>query len=414
MNYQIYSSEREKVDVRYNGVDISRGLSSVLAFSIYFPQLVSYSVIFKSFFRSADVKPIFSAFRDGYIPITCGLNRPDFFELIQAVIKDCPKCTYVPVFKYKLKFSFKAIFFGISKIPSLLKLNLSLKHTFYLISQMVYYCNVLDELESFSKSEEDGSRDKYVAFHSSFGIETVICSFFNLKHTTTYSLSHGLSYVNYKLYNPMDIVNGENITAKYVFVWGESSKFDLINNFGVPENRVIVAGHPKYHFKRFVPKENLKSVVILLGRRIYHDENLKLLSIVNNVANDRFIISVKLHPSLYTIPDYSELCEKYGFKLVDFNTSLTNLLSKNEFDIAISFNTTAYYEAYYNNLVSLRYSDKENEEYPGLHDKFVNEVELRTLLSEISSMDKQDLANKVDELLGYVFSKEVSYNKYLT
>ena len=44
------------------------------------------------------------------------------------------------------------------------------------------------------------------------------------------------------------------------------------------------------------------------------------------------------------------------------------------YDFAIAYNTTAYYEAMYYNMVCFRYVVDENGEFNGLNDKFYDET----------------------------------------
>ena len=131
----------------------------------------------------------------------------------------------------------------------------SYRQKFYIACYFVHYLNIHDSLRAAFK-DTDLRGKKYVPFNSSFDLETLLTQFFAKKGAETYHISHGLSYVKYNNKAGFDAINGENITAKNILVWGETSKTDLVNNHNCDADTITIAGNPKYPYKRINVNDN--------------------------------------------------------------------------------------------------------------------------------------------------------------
>ena len=305
--------------------------------------------------------------------VTFPYSRKDHRVFLDSIIKDL---NHVLITDFRLKFNLNLFitlkhlfesFFLISK------LKLNFKEFLFIWSNYVFYKNSMHELKSLEFGNEV---KKYLSFNSSVSLEALICVCFNEKdNITTYSLTHGQTYINYKTFKPIDIINAINICSDFIIVWGENQKQDLNKNYNFNLENILIGGNPKY--SNFIIKKavkNSKKVLVLLPRREYLKGSLSLLNLLmeNNID-----MIIKLHP-ISNISDFS----KYSSFIIT-NNNIKEIIHKNEISYSITFNSSIYFELWSLGIPCFRYSKFENDTYPGLNDKFESSSELNLLIESL-------------------------------
>jgi len=317
--------------------------------------------------------------------VTYPYSRKDHRAFLDSIIKDL---NHILITDFRIKLNLNLLvtlqhlfesFFLIKK------LKLNLKEFLFIWSNYVFYKNSLYKLNSLDSGSE---LKKYLSFNSSVTLEALICVCLNKKkNITTYSLTHGQTYINYKTFKPIDIINAINICSEFIIVWGENQKQDLNKNYNFDLENILIGGNPKY--SNFLLKKvvkNSKKVLVLLPRRQYLKASLSLL---NLLMENNLDIIIKLHPST-NISDFS----KYSSFIIT-NNNIKEIICKNEISYSITFNSSVYYELWSLGIPCFRYSKYENDTYSGLIDKFESSSELNFL---IKSLEDSSVFNN-DEIL---------------
>lgn len=385
-----------------NNIDFNKAIAHNILNVAYFKP-PSYYTIFKSFFKSLDVKEFVTNFNLHKNVYTCFVDRIDHIALVKSCRADVPNSILLQsqIFKPKLKISIKNIFMSIHTLKKARQLKIDIKSKLYLASQLCYNLNVENALKNeLIKRRSKFTNHSYIALISSYGIENLFSQVINHNSTIrTYSLSHGVSYINYNQQKPLDYINGFNICSQYVIVWGKSSKDDLIKNFNFPQEKILVGGNPKYPSKKINLKTEFKSCIVLLPREIYDKSNIELLELIAEYKKNNSVkVSVKLHPSL-NYQKYEGITKQFGFEICSKNYSLIDELCSDKYDFAIAYNTTAYYEAMYFNLFCLRYAMNENELFDGLEDKFSTVSDLDYIIKQFKRIDASIVDKQATKLL---------------
>ncbi|PWK77723.1 hypothetical protein LX99_02608 [Mucilaginibacter oryzae] len=414
-----YSLLKSEYDLKYKGIDFNRILAHeflLITFrSSEFEKLRYYQII-SLFFKVRKLGKLRDVFSKNIL-VTNGIDRNDYTELIEGFTKDLSDYSYYSLTglpnEYTVKLSLKSFFSAVNYVFFKKRRCInSFKEKLCIAGAIVYYRRILDDLEnSFAGINLQGK--KYVAFNSAYDIETLITLFFKSKGVTTYHLSHGVSYIKYKKTMPLDRVNGENITADNILVWGESSKRDLINNYSIFPEKILVAGNPKYPKRKINVKQSFKTGIVFLGRNIYDDQNVRIVEIVGEVSKlwqIKFVI--KPHPRS-DLNRIRLVAKNYDIDVVDTKYTINDILKTGSYDFAIAYNTTVYYEAMYYSLVCLRYDQDENEDYEGIEDKFRDEESLMKQINKFKNMENEDLNVKIDNLLVTVLGMGIDNYKMI-
>lgn len=361
-----------------------------------------YFKIFKCFVKTINSKEIINSVQENKLIISNFESRDDYNLLVSNVLYSLYDYKYINTFETKFHLSFKNILFSLYACKDILFAYKSLKKFLYISSILTYYKNIYDDLNKNFTNINNVFTKKYLAFNSSIGIECLFVNFFNINtEIETYSLTHGFSYVAYKKKIPIDFINGYNLSAKKVFVWGEFSKKNLMKNFKIDPKKIIVAGHPLYFKRQKVIFTKIKNCLVLLPRDVYDVENKILLKIIALTSNKlKLNVSVKFHPTSILDDEYNLILNQNKF-LVITNSTVKDLLNSKRFDFCVTYNSTVYYEAMYYGKPCFRF-DHINEDFKGLKDIFHDDLSLISLLYE-TSKDK-NLDKKFEELLLNVFS----------
>lgn len=417
--FQQYKLLKASFTFTKSGISYANVLAPAFITLIFEPEKfnkLTYKDIFRNACETLDVTQLKALFLQNKNVCTCINTRNDYLELLNAYLKDVSNVSAPFLIKQLAKKKVLNIGNIITAALYMLRYKGSLtsfKQRAYLASYLIYNLNVSNALHKAFKNVDVNNKG-YIPFNSAYNIEALFVQFFKLRGCNTYHVSHGLSYVQYKLDLAYDIVNGENITAQKVLVWGNSSKSDLIENYQVEDDRIFVAGNPLYADREINVNQHFKKCVVFLGRSVYDEYNVKLLTILGNVKRQTGIdFYIKAHP-LSNILLFTEYCNNYKLSLLAKEDSIQSLLSSGFYDFAIAFNTTSYYQAMYYNLVCLRFGQCENEQYLGLDDKFFDELTLIDAIEKFKQMNVAEINKQIANLLHYCLGMGINnYSKII-
>ena len=130
---------------------------------------------------------------------------------------------------------------------------------------------IIDELE-----KQDIQCEKYIAFNSSYLVESFLTYYFRNRGIKTYSLQHGM-YFNYINDTPYDVINFENVCADKLLVWGEYSKKE-ITPLMPKSSDCAVFGYPDSKFPVISSQVSSDKILVLLPRDIYLDKTFPPVS----------------------------------------------------------------------------------------------------------------------------------------
>jgi hypothetical protein len=408
-----YLSLKKEYNFTRNGVKFDKVLAVQLIQVVY--QLVALDKLKlketkRLLYKTLDVSPLADAFKSHNVISTYILERKDYTELLNSYFAGVTdyKRVFLPSLIYKTKFAPLNII-NVFSFVFLKRHSGTLKEKLYIACYLVYYLNILNTLgTAFEHINLVGK--KYIPFNSSFDIETLLVQFFKGKGVDTYHISHGLSYIKYNNYTGFDAVNGENITAEKILVWGESSKTDLINNYRRNAGTITVAGNAKYPYKTVNARTGFKKGIIFLGGAIYDKENEAIINLAGSIAAKHGIqFAIKAHP-FSNIPVFEQAAEAKGITLLAQEKTIDEILQASEYDFAIAYNTTVYYEAMYYDMVCFRYAENENGAFNGLDDKFYDEKSFGHQLQRFKKMDLVALGSEIEKAL--VDNLGMGINKY--
>lgn len=274
------------------------------------------------------------------------------------------------------------------------KSDLRLKEKIDLTSEVVYYCNTLDALKKIDFS----SVKRYVSEIDVRRFENLLTQYMQQNNIPTFSLVEGMLYV-FQGKIPHDSVHYEMLTTDKLMCWGQYT-IDELTEFGISNNRLILAGYPKnVKITKFKSLNNFKKCMVLIARSQFDQANYKLLEILSGYT-DKFDICLKLHPSCdYSY--YSEYAINHNMDIVDKALALNDCLNQSVFDWAIAVNTTAYYEALMRGVPCLRFEDDSFQLPKGCNDNFSTANQLEDILERLSNTDIIEYQKEVDDILKY-------------
>jgi hypothetical protein len=398
-NYRRYLSLKERFNFIYKDVEYGKVLAfdlGMIAFKHLKPR-INRETLYDLFF-SVDISLLIKVCSENDKLMLCSMDRVDYKIQVDKTTENLSSVESILLENLDKKFKFNPIRIISSFYLSykLLKGQESFFVMLFVASKIVFYKNIHHQLlHNFNGIKGK----KLITFNSAVGAENLICQIFNINDGITFSLSHGF-FVLYKDFIPIDIINGENIVAQKILVWGSDSVIDLNRNYKLSKERIVVAGNAKYPSKTIKVKQTFEKCIVLLGRPIYNVSNLEIIKILKKTILESPMISfdVKLHPSL-NIELYKELCDQANIKVLEGNKSLIDIFGDDKYDFAIVNNSTAYYEAMYADMICFRYELSENEQFNGLVDRFLDSETLKNRIEYFANIDSIKINSEVEVLL---------------
>jgi hypothetical protein len=397
--FEQYKKQKQKLAVNYKGYELDKILAVDLIALIYKKEKFNFKSLLRFVLRLKVEIPD----QTGTVLYSIGrYGRKDYYELldyvrIQAVGSLLDLSKIKPSMSINILNMVKAVrIVNNTDLDFLNKLTLAAKVT--------YTLNTIDYLEKRNQSEHN--INSFCSFCSNLNEEAILDFYFKKRNIPTYTLQHGLWFI-YEKY-PVDAIAYENLIADKLLSWGQYTIDEFIA-FGVNKKQLLLAGYPKYAHALSRPKKkqgNLK-VLVLFARKIHHKNNLALIDLLANTKVN-LEVEFKLHPSLDR-HKYSQLAEFNGFSMAPQGT-INELLKTGGYDFSISYNSTAYYDSYMNNCISLRYKDVDADNaLEVLDDGFSSGEELLHKLDLVQQgIASQVVWDKVTERLHYILGYGVN------
>lgn len=418
--FDIYKEIKNEIKFDYKGYSIEKIIAIDLILRIYIHRnytlksIVSFIIkkIVPHYFTTLDLKTLEKNSPSKTLFSMGIFKREDYYEIWESAKSHVKEKTSYDFSEQKSK-----IHFNIKNIRRAWNIinrtkKLSLLDKFWLAAKLTYYFNFIDDIEKL-----EPVAGKYCAFSCVHDFETIFTFYFQKKGIPTYNLQHGI-FTLFKKSVPLDAILYENFVSDYQLCWGESTK-DVLMEYGINANALIVAGYPRKINRPPVPEKlNNNECIVLLARFSYHHSNMKLLSILEKLSEEDDInVHLKLHPSLFSpqfLRYYEEIAEKNRWTIEPDDVTLDKLLKNKMFGWSIAVNTTAYYEAWLEYLPCLRFNDGSFDDMVDvLDDTFKSFDELKRLYQTIPFDNPGGLKSFFDEVnenLDYAIG--IDTNKY--
>ena len=351
MSFDKYKELKLDFDYDYKGYPIGKILSVDLASLAFDKNKFSIRVLLNLFLKRKIKIP-----ESSELLFSIGdYRRKDYYEILSYIRNSIrEKSDLIDLSKNEnnkvVCISINNIFLSFKIISQSSHLqSLCLLDKMTLASKLVYTLNSIDSLEQ-NQTEHRVSR--FISFCSNLNEEAILDFYYQKKGVETLTLQHGLWFIYSS--PPIDAITYENLVANKLLCWGKYTKDEFLR-YGIESERIIVSGYPKNH-KQLVARtiKGRVKILVLLSRAMFDKNNFELLDLLLtcDVEADFFI---KIHPSL-SFEKYARYASLNGFKMAEDQT-IPNLLGSNKYDFSVSYNSTAYYDSYINNCVSLRYKD---------------------------------------------------------
>lgn len=391
-------------DFSYNedGIDFKKAITINAAYCYAMNRGSKYCLLkylIRFFFPLQEVC-FFDAFTKKKILFTSGVYRKDYDELIQTIRASVPNSSYFhlgSLFKRKFRLP-KGFYFNVLKAG--FKCRCNIKQKFYLAFKLLDYVEAYKSLKHSGSYVALNADYCYVPLNSANGIENIITQYLNSRGCRTFHLCHGLHFSpNYKFWS-IDAFNKELISAQIVLSWGKSFENNDKRLYHHHYHHEIV-GNPKYPVKKICINFATDSCIVFLARVQYSNNNYKLLSVLREYSkNHDTKFYIKPHPT-DDMNTLRRISISSGFVLFDDGRTVSEILNSSTFGFAIAYETTAYFEAMYNNLVCFRYAFEENESYGDFDDRFIESSDLKDQVRKYSTMNLMELSSKIQTYLEY-------------
>lgn len=326
-------------------------------------------------------------------------KRADYYREINFVRKGISgELLDLSDIKKEFKISFYNIYSAFSHI-FFRRLDLSLKSKLLLWAKTVYVLNFIKDLE---KNAPPNELKKFCSFCSSHVEEAILDYYFQKNGISTYTLQHGLYFI-YDSY-PIDSIAFENLPTQNFLCWGKYTKDEFLK-YGIDTCQIKVTGYP-LPTKKLYRKEadnNQPNILVLFARLQYHQNNMALVEILKELKKQEKVnIYLKLHPAL-NADVYRKIADENNFVMAE-NLTIQELMQKNTYDCSIVYNSTAYYDSYINNCISLRYKDEQADNSIDVHnDSFYDAQDLLKKIQWVKEKNtSQEFWDNTSEQLKYI------------
>lgn len=391
-NYNRYKKLKEELDFIYKGIHINGPMSSRI-WSIANGGKLEYKYIVRAFltlsFPKMDKqKKIFAVYSR--------FKRKDYEELFKTVtdklgdevypfyLNDCKYIMHVNLKSCLAVFRF---FFSKERQD-----KLSLKEKMYLIFNYIGYCNFVDILFNM----DFGEVRKFLCMQSAQPYENILTQFFHNIGMKTYSLSEGVYYVQRSSIT-WDCLSYENSVTDFFLLWGNFT-YQEFKNWGMPENKMLIAGYAKNFRQIKMKQENkFRTCLALLAREQFRKSNLDMLTILGDNRYN-FKVCLKLHPGS-DFAFYEKYANEHDMTIVPNEKTIYDCLDNSIFDFAVGVNTGAYYDTLLRGVPCLRYSDDTFQVLAGYDDIFDNCESFEDKYNKIRNISKNEYQKEIDEVL---------------
>ena len=373
-NFLLYKKIKKQLNkFKVNLIQLDKLSSSLLAHFILLPNTPIVIKILKTLRSMFFVPRIDFNF----------INYKNIF--IYSVDREDSKIT-IDFYKKKYKKKFMDFYMSNRK----LKLYLSLKNYIYAykitkkikITKFTYkiytFCSIVGGLNFYDYLYKNLNSKKikienFLTYNSSFMYEAILTVFLREKKIKTNSLQHAFYYKMKRI--SYDIINYENPQAENLLQWSnycinsikrEVPKHTKQVNFGYIHTK---------NFKSSYSKKN-KNIFVPLPRKIYFEDNIKLIKILEFTEFDQFNILISAHPNDKN--KYSSDKKNIKFISEDFHQAI----KKRKYQFIISFNTSCVFLSPLYNIPPLLFRTKNLEIIEKKFETFENKDELINIIKQ--------------------------------
>ena len=394
--FEKYQELKSNYDFVYKGIHLNK----VVTIMLWSLAKHNSSLNIKSFiklFCHLDTRELKQFSKDDWI-ITFGrYNRKDHIELFENVLKRLNHpIKYAKPFNWGKKYCFNpelicsSYKFVFSKKYS----SIGLSEKLCLANELVFYANAIKEINRYDFNKAK----KFMCLCDSQEIENLLTQFFQTRKVPTYAFMEGIMFV-FKGEVPFDCIQYENLTTDTKLSWGHFSRDELIK-YGIPPERIKVAGYPKYvEGRKLKPNNTFKKCMALLSRDSFRSSNMCLLDILSNYSKEQEIW-LKLHPGCDK-NHYEKYASDHQMHIVPTEKTVNECLNQDDFDYAISVNTSAYYEALMRGLPCFRLYDGKFNLMFGMDDTFGSVEGYNAVYEKLSKMKNDEYQVMIDKTLKY-------------
>ena len=320
---------------------------------------------------------------------TYSIDRPDYHYLMHQYFGQDSKPFFVGIKNSKselLSNPLSDLYYALKSVVFICNIQIGLFDRIKFMPLLSICFKIIDSLESKKINCE-----KYIAFNSSYKVESFLCFYFRNRGIETISLQHGM-YYKYHNEVPLDIINYENVCADLLLTWGRYS-YEQTSEFLPKSSRSIIFGYP---FEKQRKQDLLESddIYVVLPRVIYWDAAKDLLRILSSI-NPTVNYIVRPHPSIRLfLQEWIDNCLDKRFFLDDTDL-LVNVFKEKSFKAVVGFNTTAIFQALLYDQNVLIYEDcaselknpgfklfRPDDEYEQIESLFVNDEQMTSRLKD--------------------------------
>lgn len=410
-DYQHYRDIKRNIRILYRGINMVDACAIDLIDAIVVHQEIDWRHVCCALLQRIYIKPLKEAFESHRNVFTYGVLRRKDHEALSHAIADSVEDSRWVDLEYRYR-PYKSITRFMRFWIYVRSLPISLINRAFLAARMAGYSCVIDDLEKEFKNRNIEGKN-YIPFCGPAYHEALMTLYFNSKGVRTFCTFHGI-FGRYIKQIANDVVNGENIHSKYVLAFGDTQRQDLIRDFNVDAKKIYIVGSPKYPYHPISLKNMYTSCIILGGIGLYDKDLRELLLVVEDIAK-RSDISFALKPHPLSNIQNDDVWKKVThISLIDKTQTIQSLFASNEYDFAITHNTSSYYECFIAGLKPFRWAKDENIDFEGLDDRFVNGEQLLEKIENASNTPKEILSQEAESLLknvlGYGLNK---YNQYI-
>lgn len=378
-------------------------LTSIATLDFKGPDALSMLGFVLNLVGTYDLTKLKMAFRKHQNIFTSTIARKDVMLRMEKMVNDVPDSIIVPLYSFRTKRL-------IISLPLLIKAASIVRHTMknyhgfkaYLyftgfLYRYMWLYRLLDHV--FSNADLRGKA--YMGLSSSTFDDVVFTEFFKRKGATTYHFTHAINFVDFAIHPVYEFIAPYNITADNILVWGKSSITDIKVVFPhLLNRRILIGGNNLMPDKEIRLHHSFTKCLVLLTVSSYYKENVSLLYLLHEVAQEKPNIRfyIKPHPTA-PLGDIPKICRELNLEMVDRSMPTSVSMDSDKFDFAISNQTNAYYDAIYHNLPCFRYAENENVQYLGMDDKFKSCSELIKKIQEFKEMPENELNQKARDVL---------------
>ncbi|ASV56076.1 hypothetical protein LJPFL01_2713 [Lelliottia jeotgali] len=400
----------QKFTMEYNSYPLGKILAVKIAAIAYQKNEFRFKDFIK-LIRFHDVSFV-TANADSTVFAIGAYGRNDYYQILDYVTRNKNSILVdLAKTKFKYKVDINVIVRSFINIFSMYAASdVKLKQKIYLSLELVHSINTINHLENLDY--QWANVNSFCSFCSNLTGEAELHYFFKKRNIPTYTLQHGLWFI-FPEPQPIDCLVYENLLADRLLCWGQYTKDEFVR-FGIADSRILVTGYPRPHILNLKPKSQSSKKVLLLLARSSYDKNNKMLLQIASKLTDVYEFEYKLHPSV-NASEYDSLCQILNISAAP-DKDVNALLTQHDYMCTITYNSTAYYDSYVNNCISLRYKDDDYDNSVEVHnDYFMNVEELAALLYEVKdNVANENFWKEVSVRLVYILGLGIDkYSTYL-